>query len=172
MGRAVTPGEGGATPTYGVSRTPEPLHRRTRARPLPAIVAAMETTSHPGSSSARRRAVRRAARSPLLAVAAVAVLAVGCAADDPLAAEPVTTSEVAVVDNEFEPAVAEVPAGTTVTWMWEGRNDHNVVADDFSSDVQSSGTFTHTFDEPGTYAYQCTLHGGMRGEVVVIDAAP
>lgn len=132
----------------------------------------METITHPTPSSLRGRVLRRAARPSVLAVAALAVLAAGCAGDGPLAAEPVATSEVAVVDDDFEPAVAEVRAGTTVTWTWQGRNDHNVVADDFSSDVQSSGTFTHTFDEPGTYAYRCTLHSGMRGEVVVTGTAP
>jgi plastocyanin len=36
-----------------------------------------------------------------------------------------------------------------------------------SGDPQRSGTFTHTFDRPGTYPYRCTLHDGMDGRVVV-----
>jgi plastocyanin len=36
-----------------------------------------------------------------------------------------------------------------------------------SGDPQRSGTFTHTFDRPGTHPYRCTLHDGMDGRVVV-----
>jgi plastocyanin len=79
---------------------------------------------------------------------------------------------VAVEDNEFAPAAIEVPAGTTVTWQWQGNDQHNVVGDDYESPVQNQGEFAHTFSDPGTYDYQCMLHGGMRGEVIVTgDAA-
>jgi plastocyanin len=33
--------------------------------------------------------------------------------------------------------------------------------------TQSSGTYRHRFDAPGTYAHRCTLHSGMKGRVVV-----
>jgi plastocyanin len=79
-------------------------------------------------------------------------------------------SEVAVRDNYFEPAAIEVPLGTTVTWRWEGDHDHNVVGDDFASDVQTEGDFARSFTEPGRHAYRCTLHGGMDGEVVVAES--
>lgn len=113
----------------------------------------------------------RATLIRVAAVAAAAVVATGCAGSsaDPLEETPVSTSDISVVDNDFEPVAAQVPVGTEVTWTWEGSADHNVVADDdsFQSDVQSEGTFSHTFDEPGTYAYQCTLHRGMKGVVIV-----
>ena len=82
-------------------------------------------------------------------------------------AQPVATSTISVQDNMFGPGAAEVGVGETVTWNWEGSNDHNVVGDGFQSDVQSEGSFTQQFDEPGTYEYRCTLHGGMAGRVVV-----
>jgi plastocyanin len=63
----------------------------------------------------------------------------------------------------------EVPAGTEVTWTWDGDNRHNVTGEPFSSDTQSEGTFSHTFDDAGTYTYRCTLHPGMEGAVVVTD---
>jgi plastocyanin len=80
---------------------------------------------------------------------------------------PVATSTITVQDNAFDPAAAEVAVGETVTWNWEGSNDHNVVGDGFQSDVQNDGSFTQQFDEPGTYEYRCALHGGMTGRVVV-----
>jgi plastocyanin len=84
---------------------------------------------------------------------------------------PVTgQSTVAVVDNSFDARVTSVPSGTEVTWNWDraGR-DHNVIGDGFQSQVQKDGTFTHTFEQPGTYDFQCTLHGGMTGRVIVTE---
>lgn len=78
------------------------------------------------------------------------------------------TSEVSV-DDVFEPAVVEVATGTEVTWTWVGNNAHNVTADGFSSETQTSGTFSQTFDRAGSHAYVCTLHPGMNGIVVVTD---
>ena len=101
----------------------------------------------------------------LVVVASAAALVVRGRLDpgDPVAG----VSEVAVRDNAFAPAAVAVPAGTTVTWRWEGEEEHNVVGDGFASPVQTAGAFAHEFAEPGTYAYECTLHFFMRGEVVV-----
>ena len=85
-------------------------------------------------------------------------------------AAPVTgVTEVAAKDNRFTPAAIQVPAGTEVTWRFEdGFVPHDVRADGLSSgDPQRKGTFTHTFDRPGTYPYRCTIHDGMTGRVVV-----
>jgi plastocyanin len=98
----------------------------------------------------------------------------GCAvaaSDSTDDAAPVATTEVSVRDNNFEPVAAEIVAGDTVTWTWEGEADHNVVGDTFESDVQREGTFEQRFDEPGTYDYACTLHSGMTGKVVVTQGA-
>ena len=115
----------------------------------------------------------RRRRLALTALVALAVLA-GAAAVfvraqlDPGA--PVAgVTEVAVRDDLFGPAAIEVPAGTTVTWRWDGEEQHNVVGDGFESPVQTAGEFARAFAEPGTYDYRCTLHFFMRGEVVVTD---
>ena len=85
-------------------------------------------------------------------------------------AAPVTgVTQVAAKDNRFTPAAIQVPAGTEVTWKFEdGLVPHDVKADGFSSgEPRRKGTFTHTFAQPGTYAYHCTVHDGMTGRVVV-----
>jgi plastocyanin len=79
---------------------------------------------------------------------------------------------VAVRDYEFEPASLTVGAGGTVTWVWEGRASHDVVGQGFESNEQSSGTFRHIFEQPGTYAYECTIHPGMEGSIIVDDDTP
>jgi plastocyanin len=72
-----------------------------------------------------------------------------------------------------------VDVGDPVCWTWNDTPDqHNVKADDgsFTSGPPSaSGNFQRTFRTPGTYGYHCQVHGsptgGMRGKVIVRDAA-
>lgn len=85
------------------------------------------------------------------------------------AEEAVAATEVSVVDNQFEPRVIEIATGDTVTWTWSGSAPHDVDGEGFQSEVQSTGTFQHTFDIAGEYQYVCNIHSGMTGLVVVTD---
>jgi plastocyanin len=78
-------------------------------------------------------------------------------------------TEVVAKDISFSPAAIQVPAHTKVTWSFQdGQIPHNVHGQGWGSgDPQHSGTFAHTFDQPGTYDYACTLHPRMTGRVVV-----
>ena len=76
---------------------------------------------------------------------------------------------VVVSDMSFTQDRLTVEAGTTVTWVFQDDMPHNVVGDGFGSEVMQTGTFSHTFTDPGTYPYVCTLHPNMQGTVVVID---
>ncbi|MFC6952931.1 halocyanin domain-containing protein [Halorubellus litoreus] len=74
----------------------------------------------------------------------------------------------------FDPLAVEVDVGTTVVWEWTGRGGrHNVVDRDgaFASEYHDDegATFSHTFEETGTYAYYCEPHQalGMKGGVRV-----
>lgn len=91
--------------------------------------------------------------------------------DDTSGAGPVATDPtVRVADNDFTPGELTVETGTIVTWDWDGNAQHNVVGDGFESEIQVDGTFEHGFDRPGTYTYVCTLHPGMDGTVIAVDA--
>ena len=73
-------------------------------------------------------------------------------------------------------AVDTVAVGGAVTWTWSGTDSHSVEsvgATTFaSSPVKNSGTYAVTFATPGTYRYQCAVHGSaMTGRVVVLAAA-
>jgi plastocyanin len=106
-------------------------------------------------------------------VGTLALTATACASQG--SAEPPPSVEgpvVAVRDYRFEPASLTVEAGATVTWVWEGRAPHDVVGQAFESPDQSSGPFRHAFEQPGTYAYECTIHPGMEGSIVVEGDAP
>jgi len=74
------------------------------------------------------------------------------------------------------PAVDTVAPGTTVMWTWvnTGSISHSVESED-SPSFQSSSimggsgtTYTVTFTTPGTYQYDCAVHGSaMTGTIVV-----
>jgi plastocyanin len=86
---------------------------------------------------------------------------------------------VAMRDDVFVPKQLAVATGTVVRWENDGRNVHNVRPDRgrafASRDLTRGQSYSATFDEPGTYAYYCSLHGapgkGMSGTIVVGDAA-
>ena len=126
----------------------------------------------------------------MLVMVAAGSMAVACGSDgeEPEGAGPEAppdaellegdSVEIVAVDNAFDPEAAQVAAGTEVTWVNRGVNDHNVVpedgdadwavdADDFGPDGEAS----FTFDEPGVYRYYCSIHGtltaGMPGVLVV-----
>src|SRR6266498_2939294 len=74
------------------------------------------------------------------------------------------------------PAIDTVAAGTTVTWTWTNTGDtpHSVESEgspSFTSSTTQSGNgtkYTFTFNTPGTYEYDCAVHGdAMTGRIVV-----
>jgi plastocyanin len=74
------------------------------------------------------------------------------------------------------PAVDTVAAGTAVTWTWTGTGStsHSVRSQGTptfaSSDILTGDgmTYSVTFTTPGTYQYDCAVHGSaMTGRIVV-----
>ena len=73
-----------------------------------------------------------------------------------------------------DPAVDTVAAGSTVTWAWGAAGSHSVRstggANFTSSGVLSAynASYVLTFNTPGTYTYDCSLHASaMTGRIVV-----
>jgi plastocyanin len=82
----------------------------------------------------------------------------------------------------YNPTRAEVPPGTTVTWVNEGGAPHDVTATtfvgkaadwDLSERLSGGGSTEYTFEEPGVYQYYCTIHGrrAVCGAVLVGDVS-
>ncbi|HEY5887361.1 MAG TPA: plastocyanin/azurin family copper-binding protein [Acidimicrobiales bacterium] len=124
----------------------------------------------------------------LMATVLVTALVAGCGSDgeepESSDAPPDATLlegdavEVKAIDNSFQPEAARVAAGTEVTFVNDGQNDHNVVPEDEGADWAIDGDDFHpgdeksfTFDDPGVYRYYCSIHGtidaGMPGVLVV-----
>ena len=79
--------------------------------------------------------------------------------------------------NESQnPAIDTVAVGSTVTWTWTatGSVPHSVQSQGSSSFPSSAilagdgKTYSVTFNTPGTYSYDCAVHGtAMTGTIVV-----
>lgn len=90
---------------------------------------------------------------------------------EPPAAEEV---EVTMINTTFQPEEITVAPGTTVTWVNEDSFAHTVTSgtrgsptDMFDETVDGGGSFSFTFQDPGTYDYFCSIHPGMSGVVIV-----
>ena len=106
-----------------------------------------------------------------LAALFLALSLAACAADTPSTPPPVGDSPtISIQDQRFSPDHVTVEEGDAVTWEWDdGGMSHDVTGDGFKSEVQTEGSFSHSFEDAGDYPYVCTLHSGMRGTVTVVD---
>lgn len=121
----------------------------------------------------------RAWLSPVILTAAVLA---GCFSEH---TAPTTGGEGVTVGNIFfksnrngtvNPAVDTVGVGTNVTWTWvnTGPIGHSVESQGtpgFTSSTILTGnstTYSFTFTAPGSYQYDCAVHGAaMSGTIVV-----
>jgi plastocyanin len=106
-----------------------------------------------------------------LAVMAMLALTVGCGPAKATDAAPVLTDQVNLPPSyKFEPAVIQVTVGTTVTWTNHDHFTHSVEMQNQDDRVLKPGeSVAITFDQPGTYDYECTYHPhDMRGKVIVV----
>ena len=80
------------------------------------------------------------------------------------------TVGVTVGSNFFNPVNQTINVGDTVVWTWQS-GIHNVtfLTNGIASGdlVAPSGTFSTTFNTPGTFAYTCTRHPGQNGTIIV-----
>jgi plastocyanin len=86
------------------------------------------------------------------------------------------TDEPVMIKNScFTPAVLYVAPGATVTWTNEDELPHNVTFLHSKlqrlKDLGRSASVSHTFSDPGLYAYYCSLHPSMLDVVAVGDPA-
>lgn len=124
----------------------------------------------------RTRRVLIGVVAAILAFAAVGTIAAaggGCAPEDSTHTRTSGTA-VSIKGCKFAPVVLQAPAGATITWTH--RDDyapHNVYGLGWGMSMgrllEPGGTYTATFDKPGIYPYQCSLHPGMSGVVIVGD---
>src|SRR5205814_8632628 len=93
--------------------------------------------------------------------------------DAPLtsASPDAATRDVSIDNFSFSPTPITVPVGTTLTWTNRDDIPHTVVSDDQqqfkSKALDTDEKFSHTFAQPGTYSYFCSIHPKMVAKVIV-----
>ncbi len=78
--------------------------------------------------------------------------------------------EITIDNFAFTNGEVTVDRGTEVTWLNRDDMPHTVVSTDksFHSPALDTGDrYSHRFDQPGTFAYFCSIHPRMTGRIVV-----
>jgi plastocyanin len=110
-------------------------------------------------------------RSLFLAIATAATLGL---MQTGAGAQSTTTTAAPVVVHiknfAYDAATVTIKPGDTVQFVNDDSTPHTVTATDKSFDsgnMDQNAKWSHTFKDPGTYAYICTYHTYMKGTVVV-----
>ncbi len=120
--------------------------------------------------SKRKRLIFTAIAVALMGI--VTGLLPGCTPSSTSTPTPTQASnEVIIRGRAYIPDPIIVPAGTTVTWTNEDATTYNVSSEDglFVADLVLNGSFSHTFNEPGTFNYRCDFHEDMFGYKVIVE---
>lgn len=112
----------------------------------------------------------------LISFLVIVVIISGCAGPKTVT-QPATTNTaeikgttVDIKDFAFDPANVTIAKGSMVTWIQKDSVVHTVTGDgnDLDSPILSQGqTYNFTFNETGTFEYQCHIHPNMKGKVIV-----
>jgi plastocyanin len=84
---------------------------------------------------------------------------------------PAANEIIATTANTFTPGTLTIARGTTVTFTFQSVI-HNVIFGNVAGapaniSNTSNSAVQRTFSTAGTFGYDCSLHAGMRGSVVV-----
>ncbi len=115
----------------------------------------------------------------LLLLSPVLLILAGCgdsgadtAAESDSSIVVVTEATISIADMAFQPHTVIAATGATITWRNDDAVAHTVSSSEgwFDSGQLAAGeSFTHQFDQPGTFRYGCTNHPQMEGVVVVLS---
>lgn len=79
-----------------------------------------------------------------------------------------STVQVLIKDFKFRPDTITINKGDVVTWTHPGPASHTVKFADSESPILKNGaTYSKTFNQAGTFNYQCGIHPYMKGTVIV-----
>lgn len=90
------------------------------------------------------------------------------------------TTDVTMIDDQFDPRNISIETGATVTWTNEDDDEHTVTSAsgnwETDTEVTAGEEATHTFERDGVYDGYCRFHGdadlsGMSMKVSVGDAS-
>jgi len=97
-------------------------------------------------------------------------LMAGLAAVAATRAHAAAKDEIGIDNFTFSPAVLRAKKGEVVTWVNHDDIPHSIVLMALkvhSAPMDTDGTYSFTFNQPGVYNYICGLHPHMKGQIVV-----
>lgn len=127
---------------------------------------------------------RRSLHTVAYVVVVLAVLALALSACAGLPPAP-GDDKVSIAGLKFIPTVLTVTRGATVTWTNDDQTAHTITSDDFpnpdfatptqtpppgaftSLPLSPGKSFSHRFDNAGTFHYHCQIHTYLKGTVIV-----
>jgi plastocyanin len=81
------------------------------------------------------------------------------------------TYNVGIVNYAFSPSTLNIKVGDTVVWTNNATTSHTVVSDSGtelnSGPLITGRTYSHKFNQAGTFAYHCSIHPSMTATVIV-----
>lgn len=80
------------------------------------------------------------------------------------------TKSVTITSAGYDPADLVIKKGTTVVWTNKDKTVHTVSSTKSVFDsgvIQPGDKFSHTFDKPGSFLYNCSINTSMSAEVLV-----
>ena len=79
--------------------------------------------------------------------------------------------DIKIENFAFNPASLVISKGDTVTWQNLDNAPHAISSDEGteikSDNLQKEGTYSHKFENSGTYNYHCSVHPSMKASIVV-----
>lgn len=82
-----------------------------------------------------------------------------------------TTHNIEISGFSFQPATLTIKKGDTVKWTNQDSTSHTVTSDsgsELDSELLSNEqSYSHTFNEAGTFDYYCTPHPSMKAKIIV-----
>ncbi len=129
----------------------------------PLLVAGCTSTSNPSPSPST-------AIVSATTTTATSNVGTSTATSSPSPSASAGSQTVVIQGLSFQPASLTIQKGASVTWRNDDSVSHQIVSNTnaFSSSVlNAGGSYTHVFDQAGSYPYHCGIHPFMTGTITV-----
>lgn len=84
-----------------------------------------------------------------------------------------TTVDVEIFASAFNPPTLNVVNGTTVRWTNKDSAAYVITGKGFKSpELNKRDTWNYTFNETGTFEYNCSIHSSMPHGTIIVELPP
>ncbi len=84
-----------------------------------------------------------------------------------------TTVDVEIFASAFNPPTLNVVNGTTVRWTNKDSAAYVITGKGFKSpELNKRDTWSYTFNETGTFEYNCSIHTTMPHGTIIVELPP